>query len=217
MIGIVRYVTQVVSYVFRFASVDVVMPLHQAWKEIEDPKMNEEIKTIIKKYHFDSLKFSWRVFWNLVLFCNLINFILANLFMAKDNLQANTAKFIIPCKIIIVFLIKWTTRRHDGAYKYVFPMFILFFGFALTYENSLFKEYKLYEIWLIFYFFWILIWITIWFDWKRIVLAFWIVKIVYIIVMQNTYGSLGFQFYIGISYICMIYPIMSLIITKKIL
>ena len=99
----------------------------------------------------------------------------------------------------------------------MFPLFILFFGSALTYENTMSKEFKIYEIWLIFYFFWTIISITICFDWKQIVLSFWIVKFNYWIVMNWIYDSLGFQFYIGIAYVCLTYPIISLLITKKIL
>ena len=119
--------------------------------------------------------------------------------------------------MMITLGIKWVTKRYEGAHKHVFPVFILFFGFVLTHENTYFKHFKIFEIWLVFYFFWTLIWITIWFDWKRIVLSFWIVKFYYIAIMYITYKELTFQFYFGIWYACISYPIVSILITKRIL
>ena len=156
------------------------------------------------------------VFWNIAIAALCFNGILTVFFMTEENPQIISAKIIIPLMWTILLLIKWITSKYANACKHVFPCFILIFGSTCTYENTFFNHFKIFEIWLMYYFFCSLIVIWNWFDWKRIVLAFWIVKVNYVVVMTWTYGMLSNQFYIGILYASITYPIISIIVTKKI-
>ena len=111
---------------------DVVIPLKQAWKEVEDPQLNEEMKNIINKYHLDYLKYTWNVFCNFVMLLLSINIIGIMFFMDQENLQNNTAKFMVSSLLVYILIIKWITKRYLEAYRYVFPSFIIIFGSALT-------------------------------------------------------------------------------------
>ena len=62
---------------------DIIMPLYQAWKEVDGKELNEEMKGILKKYQATYLKFSWNVFWDLMLFMNGINLFLVILFYGQ--------------------------------------------------------------------------------------------------------------------------------------
>ena len=111
---------------------DVLIPLKQAWKEVEDPQLNEEMKSIINKYHIDYLKYTWNVFCNFVLLLLALNIIGIMFFMDQENLQNNTAKFMVSSLLVYILIIKWITKRYLEAYRYVFPSFIIIVGSALT-------------------------------------------------------------------------------------
>ena len=53
-----------------FITTDVIYPLYQAWKEIEDAQLDDIIKDIIQKYHDECLKFSLRVLDNWICWFN---------------------------------------------------------------------------------------------------------------------------------------------------
>lgn len=139
------------------------------------------------------------------------------LFPDKNNLHYQSVKFVIPSLITFILTTKWLTIKYVTVCKYVFPGFVLFFGMILSIENTFFDRFRLYEIWLMYYFFCFLISVTHCFDWKRIVLAFWVVKAFYVCMMYKAYGVLTFQFYAGIVYACSTYPIVSMLATTKII
>ena len=139
---------------------DIVSPLFQAWREIQEAELNEEMREILTKYHEKYLKFSLKVFCDLILFIMSTNLILVTLFIGRNNPHNGIAQLAILSIILISWGIKWRTITYEIAHKHIFPVFILFFGFILIFENTLFKEFKIYEIWPIFDFFWTLICIT---------------------------------------------------------
>ena len=139
---------------------DIVSPLFQAWREIQEAELNEEMREILTKYHEKYLKFSLKVFCDLILFIMSTNLILVTLFMGRNNPHNGIAQLAILSIILVSWGIKWLTITYEIAHKHIFPVFILFFGFILIFENTLFKEFKIYEIWPIFDFFWTLICIT---------------------------------------------------------
>ena len=150
---------------YKFVVEDVIMPLIQAYKEIEDTMLSEDMRNIINNYHIEYLKYSWRVFVNLSLSSLSIN-LLAVFLMADDNPQKNSARIIVPMLIAAIYGIKFITSKYVETWKYVFPFFILISGTSMTIENTFFSDFKIHEIWVVFYFLWSLLSISIWFEWK---------------------------------------------------
>ena len=128
----------VIYQMFAFVVEDVAYPLYSSWREIEEALKDDKIKDIINKYHWEYLKYSWRVFWNIAIFALWWNEVFTICFMTNENPQVNSAKIIIPLLLIIVISIKWITNRYTRACKHVFPWFVLCFGATCTFENTLF-------------------------------------------------------------------------------
>ena len=114
----------------------------------------------------------------------------------------------------------WWISRFKNNHKvieYVFFIFLLFDGIDIAYEGTFFNEYKFYEIWLLYYSIFLIISIASCFQWKRMVLLFWFVKIFNFIVIHYTYKSISLYFYCGYVFVIIFLPLIWMIAARIIL
>ena len=101
--------------------------------------------------------------------------------------------------------------------EYTFMIILIIEGLYITFEGSFYNEYRFHEIWLMFYWTFIIISISCWFHWKRMVLLYLIIQILYFIILHITYKNISVYFYPGYIFITILIPLVWMIIARIIL
>ena len=98
--------------------------------------------------------------------------------------------------------------------EYVFMGVLIIEGSFILFESTFPAEYRFHEIWLIFYWKFVLISISCWFHWKRIVVVFWIIQVCNFAVIHLKYNNISVYFYPGYIFLSILLPLVSMVIAR---
>lgn len=72
--------------------------------------------------------------------------------MNDDNDLRSTLKIIAPCVLISLNIADIIIKKTPILLKHTFLAYIIGFGLIITHENLMFETFRIYEMWLMYYF-----------------------------------------------------------------
>ncbi|CAI2387846.1 unnamed protein product [Moneuplotes crassus] len=113
-------------------------------------KIEEELQQMMHKKHQDHLNFGWHVVYMLQHLLGLLIF--ASCFMEDWSDPGFQIHFCFSIFFTgLVNVVKLVETRLKKAVHYFLPCLLFLVGNALIIENCLFEEFKIYEMWIIWY------------------------------------------------------------------
>ena len=162
-------------------------------------------------YHKLFLSTCWSTFFSFyVIYLFVITFIL----MTEEN---SNLKFLPLWVLIFLIITDLCIQIKNELIEHVFIIILIIEALYITYEGWFYTEYKFHEIWIIFYWTFIIISICCWFHWKRMIVLFYILQIIYFVVLHLTYKNISVHFYPAFIFATILIPLVWMIIARIIL
>ena len=183
------------------------------WREL-DADEKPEIEQIIKEYNEYLKRNGWRVFHGIMTFFFIVQIINIWIFIDRSNPLLAYFKILFPFIMFMLSIINIIVQKNPAILRYIFIVWTIIFGVALTQENLIYQNYQMYEFWPVFYLSSFLIGIVHCLEAKRIIFAYWFVIIYNSAVIHLKYGQRNFQFYSLMVLSFLFYPILLITLSQ---
>ena len=151
------------------------------WKVLEELSQNDQLKEKRIHYHKSFLSTCWNAFYSFY-----VVFLIVSIVCWLLNHQFNVVFAPLTTLFLLIIIDLFAQIRFE-LIEYTFMIILIIEGLYITFEGSFYNEYRFHEIWLMFYWTFIIISISCWFHWKRMVLLYLIIQILYFIILHITY------------------------------
>ena len=181
------------------------------WRDLEDLSKNDKLREMRNYYHKLFLSICWNTFFSFYVIYLL-------LWSLMGLIQQHSNAMLVPLGVLIILLIiDLCIHIKSKLIEYVFMIILIIEGFYITYESLFYQEYQFHEIWMIFYWTFLLISISCCFHWKRMIALYWFVQLWNFIMLHSTYSTINVYFYPGFIFITSLLPLVWMIIARLIL
>ena len=175
------------------------------YNELEQP-IDKELQKLIDEYYENYLYFGWRILYSLDRILKLI--LILSSFYADANDPSNKSKIIVASLSALMFKgVDILKERYPRILKFIFPFCNFAVGFSLTMENAVLEEFRIYELWIVYYLMAFLISLIYCLHWKLIVIPFLFCQIFYGVMMYITFDKVNIFAYAMILFAFIVYPI----------
>lgn len=184
--------------------------------DIEKPSNNPDFDKMVENLLMYYLKNFWKTFCSICMFvwfsCTIVYF-----FSLKEgDIYYNFNILALPLMFVLFSLLDVVVNKYKFILKYVFIVYMIGIGIVVWHENTIAKEYKIFEIWYMINTAYFMISLVQALEHKKVIFAFFFVQIYYLILMHYTYGVLNPQFYMGYTAYFIWFPIITIGASKLI-
>jgi signal transduction histidine kinase len=213
-----------------FKILEIVMELFKkslVWKIIEISKENywrissHEHREMIQEHFKFQMEIGWNVF--VQIFSVVLWFAIPLSIYAFKDEPTQAIKFI-SSRILIFWLTYLLKRMNSTKYRinFMFENFLIFvwffLSFVITFENMKYKKPLQYDLWLINQLMLFFLTFVYWFKWKRLILTFWMHRVLHLYLMCSKYGSdVLFVNILAQVVMMFLFPVICILIWKVVL
>ena len=136
------------------------------WRDLEDLSQNDKLKEMRNYYH----KLFLNVWWN-----SFFSFYALFLIMWVLSVFLHMQLYVMLaplCWLTVLVITDLFIQMYNEIIEYVLMIILIALGVFLAYEGWMYTKYQFHEIWLIFYWLFLIISISCWFHWKRMVILY---------------------------------------------
>ena len=125
--------------------------LLRLWGELDSPE-KPELEIMVQQYHSYLIKNGWNAFYGILCLWFSLMTILVWGFVSDDDPLLGYFRILFPSLVIIFSAFDIIIKKNPIIYKYIFVGWTIFLGITMTHENMEAEQFRIYEIWPIFYF-----------------------------------------------------------------
>ena len=126
--------------------------MFRLWNELDSP-VKPELNKMIQQYHRLLMKNGWNVFYGINALYFTGQTIFAWCFLRDEDNIFGYFKYLFPILIVALSIFDIIIKKSTSLLVYVFIVFMLIMGVSITHENLIFDEFKIYEVWPMYYFY----------------------------------------------------------------
>ena len=171
---------------------------------------------MVDQFRDENMEGGWDIILSMKRSTLIMMIVIGNFIVSKDDPMYFRVSIVWSLTLILVIATDNFFHQFQKMREIWFIVLEVWLGLNIISKNLSAKSYTFNESWIVFVVFWTFISILIWMSWRKVVLTFWGVSLVFIVAATETYDEVPLKLYLAFLYVWILFPMWCFFIAEKV-